>query len=191
MPQDKGLLVVLSGPSGVGKSTIAHALEQRLGTVFSVSMTTRPKSPLEQHGVDYHFVDEARFHRALEQDDLLEHAHVFDHWYGTPRKPIEDAVAAGKIIVLEIDIEGAIQVRRRYPQAFEVFILPPANEILVKRLRGRGREGEEAIQRRFKEHEKEIARARECGVYDQFVINDVIEQTIDTVVRLIQERQAR
>ncbi len=191
MSQQKGLLVVLSGPSGVGKSTIAHALEQRLGARFSVSMTTRPKSPQEEHGVDYHFVDEARFHRALEEDELLEHARVFEHWYGTPRKPIEQAVQAGAIIVLEIDIEGAIQVRQRHPEAFEIFILPPANEVLIQRLRLRGREGEQAIQRRFKEHEKEIRRARECGVYDRFVVNDDIDQAIDTVISLIEERRTQ
>lgn len=181
--------MVLSGPSGVGKSTIARALQERLNAQFSVSMTTRPKSPQEEHGVHYHFVDEARFHRALEEDALLEHARVFDHWYGTPRKPIEEAVDAGALMVLEIDIEGGIQVRERYPKAFQIFILPPANEVLIKRLRGRGREGEEAIQRRFKEHEKEIARAKACGVYDEFVVNDEVEKTIDTVVRLIETRR--
>jgi guanylate kinase len=184
-----GLLVVISGPSGVGKSTIAHALEERLGTRFSVSMTTRKQAASETDGADYHFVDEARFRQAIDNDDLLEHAQVFGNWYGTPRKPIDEAVARGELIVLEIDVEGAIQVRERCPQAFEIFILPPSEDVLLKRLRDRKREGEDAIQQRFAEARREMARARECGAYDAFVINDDLETAIREVVDLVQKQR--
>lgn len=184
-----GLLVVISGPSGVGKSTITRALVERLNARFSISMTTRAKTTGETDGVDYHFVDEARFRQAIDNDDLLEHAQVFGNWYGTPRKPIDEAVARGELIVLEIDVEGAIQVRERCPQAFEIFILPPSEDVLLQRLRDRKREGEEAIQKRFAEAQREMARARECGAYDAFVVNDDLETAIATVVDLVQQRR--
>jgi len=189
MTDKNGLLVVISGPSGVGKSTIAHAIEKRLDAVFSVSMTTRQKSPKETEAVDYFFVTEPAFARAIDNDQLLEHAKVFDHYYGTPRRFVEEQVAAGKIVVLEIDIEGAIQVRRNRPDAFMMFILPPKEGELLQRLRLRGREDEEKIQRRYQEHEREIKRARDSGAYDEFVVNDDLNATIEKVISLIQQRR--
>jgi len=189
MTDQQGLLVVISGPSGVGKSTIAHAIEQRLGAVFSVSMTTRPKSPKETEGKDYFFVTEPAFYNALDNGELLEHARVFDHHYGTPRRFVEQQIAAGRIVVLEIDIEGGIQVRQNHPEAFMLFILPPNKEDLLNRLRRRGREDEEKIQRRYREHERELARAKETGAYDEFVVNDDLDATIEKVIQLIQERR--
>jgi guanylate kinase len=184
-----GLLVVISGPSGVGKSTITRALVERLNARFSISMTTRAKTTGETDGVDYHFVDEARFRQAIDNDELLEHAQVFGNWYGTPRKPIDEAVARGELIVLEIDVEGAIQVRERCPQAFEIFILPPSEEVLLQRLRDRKREGEEAIQKRFAEAQREMVRARESGAYDAFVVNDDLETAIREVIGLVEKRR--
>ncbi|MHB1156729.1 MAG: guanylate kinase [Phycisphaerales bacterium] len=183
-----GLVVVISGPSGVGKSTIAHAIEQRLGAVFSVSMTTRPRSPKDREGIDYHFVDEPRFHRAIDEDELLEWAKVFDHHYGTPKKPVELQVAQGRIVVLEIDIQGAIQTRKHFPDALMMFILPPTVEVLLDRLRKRGREGEDAIQRRYLEHQREIELAKTCGAYDEFLVNDDLNATIEKAIALVQQR---
>lgn len=184
-----GLLVVISGPSGVGKSTIAHAIESKLGAKFSVSMTTRPQSPKDREGVDYYFVDEPRFHRAIDEGELLEWAKVFDHHYGTPRRPVETMIGEGNVVILEIDVEGAIQVRNNFPNALMMFILPPTMQTLLERLRSRGREGENAIQRRYREHEREIQRAKETGVYDEFLVNDDLEQTIAKAVDLVQQRR--
>jgi len=189
MSDSNGLLVVISGPSGVGKSTIAHAIEKRLDAVFSVSMTTRPKTPKETEGVDYFFVTEPAFARAIDNGDLLEHARVFDHYYGTPRRFVEEQIAAGRIVVLEIDIEGGIQVRANHPDAFMLFILPPSKDDLLNRLRQRGRESEEKIQRRYQEHEREVKRAKDTGAYDEFVINDDLDATIEKVIGLIEARR--
>ena len=136
MPNDHapGLLAVISGPSGVGKTTIVHAVRERLGALFSVSATTRPKSAQERDGVDYLFLDEPRFKRMIEDDEFLEHAHVFGrHWYGTPRGPVDEALAEGKLVLLDIDVQGALQVRERAPDAFLAFVLPPDEDTLPDR----------------------------------------------------------
>ncbi|MFA7237053.1 MAG: guanylate kinase [Phycisphaeraceae bacterium] len=183
-----GLVVVISGPSGVGKSTIAHAIEQRLGAVFSVSMTTRPRSPKDREGIDYHFVDEPRFHRAIDEGELLEWARVFNHHYGTPKKNVETRIAQGHIVILEIDVQGAIQTREHFPDALMMFILPPTVEVLLDRLRKRGRESEDAIQRRYLEHQREIELAKTCGVYDEFLVNDDLNATIEKAIAMVQQR---
>lgn len=189
MSNERGLLVVISGPSGVGKSTIARAVEQRLGAVFSVSMTTRPKTAKDREGVDYFFVDEATFREAVAAGELLEWAQVFDRLYGTPREPVESEIAAGRIVVLEIDVEGAVQVREKHPQAFMIFIVPPSMEVLLERLRSRGREDEATIQRRYRECEREIERAKQSGAYDLFLVNDDLESAIERAVDAV--RSAR
>jgi len=186
----RGLLVVIVGPSGVGKSTIAHAIEQRLGGTFSISMTTRPKTAKDRENVDYQFVDEARFRQAIESGELLEWAKVFDHYYGTPKAPVERQLAAGELVILEIDVEGAIQVREHFPDALLLFILPPTMEALLERLRARGREPEEAIQRRYREHKREIERAQSSGAFDAFLVNEDLERTIQQAMELIAERRA-
>lgn len=188
-PPATGLLLVISGPSGVGKSTIAHQLEQRYGGVFSVSATTRGPRPGEVDGRDYLFIDQKRFHQMLSHGELLEHAQVFGRdWYGTPRKPVEDQLARGKLVILDIDVQGGIQVRTSMPQAFMVFILPPSDEELLRRLRGRGQDSDAAIQRRFAEARHEIDLARASGAYDDFIVNDDLDRTIERTCRLIEQR---
>lgn len=183
----RGLLAVISGPSGVGKTTIAHAVERELGGVFSVSLTTRPRAAADRDGVDYHFVDHAEFLRHRDEGNLLEWAQIYDHFYGTPRRPVLDAMAAGRLMILEIDVQGAVQVKRHLPDAFAVFILPPDGDELLARLRNRRREDESVIQRRFAKAKAEIAAARASGIYDAFVVNDelapAIRETIDLVAR--------
>lgn len=187
LSSEQGLLVVISGPSGVGKSTIAQALVDRLNATFSVSMTTRQKTPKDREGVDYHFVGESRFREAVERDELLEWATVYGKRYGTPREPVERAVDAGELVVLEIDVNGAIQVRRKNPAAFMIFILPPSMDALLERLRARGREDESRIQRRYRECEREIERAKQSGVYDRFIVNDDLDAAIEQTVQAVRE----
>jgi guanylate kinase len=187
----KGLLLVVSGPSGVGKTTMVHEVIRRLGGEFSVSATTRARSERERDGVDYHFVDEATFQRWIDEDRFLEHAKVFGRsWYGTLRSQVDEALAQGKLIVLDIDVQGARDVKRRMPEAFAVFVLPPDEETLLLRLRARGREDAAAIDRRFAEAKTEIGFARTSGVYDAFLVNDDLEIAIDELCDLVRTRRA-
>ena len=186
------MLLIISGPSGVGKTTIARAVQRELDAVFSVSMTTRPRTDADTPGVDYHFVDDAAFARHREAGELLEWAQVFDHCYGTPRRPVVENLAAGRIVLLEIDVQGAVQVKANMPGAFAVFILPPSEQVLLDRLRQRKREDEATIQRRFTKAKDEIARARVSGVYDAFIVNDNLDEAInETVGAIRQELEAR
>ncbi len=186
-----GLLLVVSGPSGVGKTTMVHEVIRRLGGEFSVSATTRARSARERDDVDYHFVDPETFQRYIDEDRFLEVAQVFGrNWYGTLQAPVVEALRQGKLIVLDIDVQGAKNVKLRMPQAFAVFILPPNEEALLKRLRARGREEEAAIERRFLEAKKEIDFARSSGVYDAFVVNDDLEVAIDQLTDLVRVRQS-
>ncbi|MHC4948867.1 MAG: guanylate kinase [Planctomycetota bacterium] len=187
---ERGLLVVISGPSGVGKTTIAHQVERRLGGVFSVSATTRPKTDADVEGRDYYFLSDEEFTARREAGDFLEWAEVFGkHRYGTPRGPVERQLAEGRLVILEIDVQGGVQVREAMPDAFLVFILPPTEETLLERLRGRGREDEAAIRRRFEEARREIELVRRSGVYDEFIVNDDLEPAIAETCRRIDERR--
>ena len=185
-----GLLAVFSGPSGVGKTTIVREVRDRLDGVFSISATTRPRTDQEREGEDYFFVTEAVFQEMIDGDELLEYAQVFGaHRYGTPRRPVEDALAAGKLVILEIDVQGALQVRASAPDAYMVFVLPPSEQTLLDRLRARGRDDEESIQRRFEEARKEIAMARGSSAYDAFVVNDSLPRAQDEACRLVLDRR--
>ena len=186
-----GILLIISGPSGVGKTTIAHHVEHQLAGTFSVSMTTRPKTDADTEGKDYYFVDQATFERAKKAGDLLEWAEVFGHWYGTPRKPVLEALAAGKLMVLEIDVEGASQVKRNMPEAFAIFVLPPNEEELLARLRGRQREEESLIQRRFNQARNEIARAKTGNIYDVFLINDDLSSALHEAIERVRQEQGK
>ena len=184
--QSNGLLLVISGPSGVGKTSIVHRLIEACGGMFSVSATTRPKTALETDGEDYFFLDEASFQQWIKDDRFLEYAQVFGgSWYGTPRAMVEETLAAGQIVVLDVDVQGAIQVRERMPDALGIFILPPSEDELLDRLRRRGREDEAAIERRFAEARHEMEIARSCGAYDAFVVNDSLDAAASEAIAIV------
>ena len=185
----RGLLVVMSGPSGVGKTTLVHRLLEHFDGTFSVSATTRPRTEKEVDGRDYYFIDEETFRRWIDEDRFLEHAEVFGRsWYGTPRGPVESQLERGRLVVLDIDVQGAIQVHRSMPSSFGVFIMPPDENVLLERLRSRGREDEATIERRFAEARSEMATARECGAYDAFIVNDDLERAVAELVEVVGRR---
>ncbi len=175
--------VVLSAPSGAGKTTIAKALvEGREDVVFSVSATTRPSRDNEVDGVDYHFLSEPDFRAMIEADEFVEWAEVHGHLYGTLRQALQDARDQGRFLILDVDVAGAMQVRQRVPDAVLVFVLPPAAEALVERLRERGTEGEDTLARRIENARGELDYASE---FDYVVVNENLEQAIDDVRRIV------
>lgn len=185
-----GLLLIISGPSGVGKTTITRGVERSIaGSVFSVSATTRDRTDADVQGVDYLFVDDAEFDRLIDNDELLEWANVFGKRYGTRRRWVEEQLRRGRLVILEIDVEGARQVKAKVPEAFGIFVLPPSEEVLLQRLRDRRRESEQAIQKRFAEAKREIATAREGGFYDLFITNDDLDRAISQAVNAVRERR--
>jgi len=181
----QGMMLIISGPSGVGKTTIARRVESDLEGQFSVSITSRAKAGTDRPGIDYIFVDEAEFERRRDAGEMLEWAKVFGNYYGTLEKPATEAIKEGKLYILEIDVTGAIQVKQHAPEAYALFVLPPNEKALLDRLRGRQREDEQVIQSRFAQAMVEIDRAKECEVYDRFVVNDDLEVAIDAVIELV------
>lgn len=187
---DDGLLLIISGPSGVGKTTITRGVERSIpGAVFSVSATTRAKTDADVEGVDYHFVTPDDFQGMVDRGEFLEFAGVFGKRYGTPRAWVGEQLKRGRLVILEIDVQGAIQVKRQMPEAFAIFILPPSEGVLLERLRARKRESEEAIQKRFAEARREMAVARESDVYDAFIVNRDVKEAIEEAVGLIERRR--
>jgi guanylate kinase len=172
----RGRLFVIAAPSGAGKTSLVRALmEREPGLRFSISYTTRPQRPTEQHGRDYFFVGRDEFERMVAGGEFLEHARVFDNCYGTARRQVEQALAAGQDLILEIDWQGAAQVRTALPECISVFILPPSRPELERRLRGRGTDAEEVIQRRLRDAASDMAHWRE---FDHIVVNDRFDQAL-------------
>ena len=168
------LVFIVSGPSGSGKSTLVLKMLEVPGTMFSISCTTRPPRPTESAGKWYDFISEAEFERMAAQGEFLEYAQVFGkHWYGTPRRWLDEAKRKGLDLVLEIDVQGAEQVKKKLPNAVAIFILPPARDELERRLRTRDQDPEEAIQRRLNRARQEMQRYTE---YDFLVVNDDMER---------------
>ncbi len=184
-------LVIISGPSGVGKSSICSAvLAREPRAVWSVSATTRPMRPGDQAGVSYEFIDAAEFARRHSAGQFLETAVYCGYHYGTPRPPVEQTLAAGRIVIMEIEVQGAVQVAAKMPQCTRIFILPPTAESLRLRLEGRRSEREEQLAARLAKADGEIAFARDSGVYQHFVVNDDLEESVQRVLEIIRRETA-
>ena len=179
----RGLAVVISGPSGAGKSTLARRLVERYGYAVSVSATTRPPREGERDGAAYHFWDRARFVRAAESGELLEWSEHFENLYGTPAAAVRDALAAGNVVLLEIDVNGAKQVMENLPEAFCIFVTAPDMREVERRLRGRHSETQAAIRVRLQRADMEMARQIQ---YNAQVVNADLEQTVEKIHALIQ-----
>lgn len=181
----QGKVVIVSGPSGVGKSTICKEVVKRLDNAYlSVSVTTRPKGEAEVNGQDYWFVSKEEFQERIDNGMLLEHAEVFGHLYGTLRDKVEEALEAGKDVILEIDVQGAKQVKVIYPNAVMIFVLPPSQKELAERMKVRGREGGRAAELRLNGAGTEIAAAWQY--YDNMVINDNLQQAVSEAAQIIE-----
>jgi guanylate kinase len=184
-PDAVGLLVVISGPSGVGKTTVCQHLVQRLGAVLSISATTRPRAPREVHERDYDFITRQEFERRVRAGQFLEHAEYLGHLYGTPAGPVHEALARGQIVLLPIEVQGAIQVVARVPHAVLIYLLPRDHQTLSARLGQRHRDRHDIIHQRLANADEEIRLARQCGRYQHFLVNDVLDDTIEQIARII------
>ncbi len=186
----KGLLIVLSGPSGVGKGTVRKQVfkDSSLNLVYSISMTTRPPRPKEIEGVDYFFVDKETFLKGIENGNFLEHAVFVGNYYGTPKFYVESLREQGKNVFLEIEVEGAKQVLSKYqddPDVLSIFLLPPSIEELEKRIRGRRSEEEEIIQERLNKAKREMTLKNQ---YQYTILNDNIKRASDEIRDIIRKR---
>jgi guanylate kinase len=181
-----GRLYVVSAPSGAGKTSLVKALMEREPELrFSVSYTTRAPRANEVEGRDYHFITPDEFRRMVERGEFLEHAQVFDNFYGTARETVREALAAGKLLLLEIDWQGAQQVRASMPAAHSIFILPPTRRALEERLTARSTDSPEVIRRRLQDAQRDIAHWIE---FDYVVINDGFEQAVTDFQAIVRER---
>ncbi|MBV4418724.1 guanylate kinase [Clostridium tyrobutyricum] len=184
----KGLLIVVSGPSGAGKGTVCSALLKKNDFWMSISATTRKPRVGEQDGVNYHFLTKKDFESKIKSEDFLEYARVYGNYYGTPKEYALEAIEQGKDVILEIDIQGALKVKESYPQGVFVFILPPSMKELKHRIISRGSETPESLMTRFKSAYKEI---NYVSKYNYAVINDTVENAVETIQSIIVAERCR
>lgn len=185
--KNRGILVVISGFSGAGKGTMVRRLIEEYDYSLSVSMTTRSPRPGEKDGVDYFYVTRERFEQAIEEDGFIEHAEYCGNYYGTPKEYVEKELSAGRDVILEIEAQGAEQVKASFPEAFLVFIMTPDVATLVDRLNGRGTETAEEIQRRLHRAAEEVDLIEK---YDAIIVNDELDEATQRMHSLIQAAKA-
>lgn len=184
MPDNSGILIVLSGPSGSGKDTVLKKLTENNSDIrVSISMTTRPRRGQEVDGADYYFVTNDYFEKKIADGEMLEYAQYAGNYYGTPKAPVDEMLGEGINVVLEIEVQGAAKIRKIYPDAVTVFLMPPSLPVLEERLRARGTEDDETLSHRLFIAEQEIRRASE---FNYIVVNDSIDDAVrdfETVIR--------
>lgn len=183
-----GRLFVISGPSGAGKGTICKQILERDNITLSISMTTRNPREGEVHGESYYFVSKEEFKKNIEKEGFLEYAEVYGNFYGTPKMEVMETMKKGMDVVLEIDIQGALQIKRAYPEAILVFILPPSMKELRKRITERGTETEESLKQRMGETLNELSYIHE---YDYCVINDELTEAVRRVLAIMTAEHSR
>ena len=191
LDQRRGLLIILSSPSGAGKSTLAKRLMEWDPTLsFSVSATTRDPRPGEVDGKDYHFVSEAKFKEMVAQGEMLEHAHVFGNFYGSPAGPVREAIEGGNDVLFDVDWQGEVQIRNSAmaSHSLSIFILPPSITELRSRLIGRGQDSDEVIQRRMHKSWDEISH---WGSYDYVLVNDDLDKTAERLITIVEATRQR
>jgi guanylate kinase len=187
--KSNGLLIVLSGPSGAGKGTICHELLQQQPEVkYSVSATTRKPRPKEVDGLDYFFRTQEEFQSMIQNDELLEWAEFCENYYGTPRFAVEQALQAGTDVILEIEIQGALQIKKRFPHGVFVFVVPPSMSVLSERIHKRGTESEEVIRKRLETATRELEYVTE---YDYVIVNDELEKAVDKLKNILVAEKCR
>lgn len=189
-PLHAGLLLVLSAPSGAGKTTLARRLIQEVPrAAFSISHTTRKPRGGEKDGVDYHFVDVRSFKQRIEQNQFVEWAEVHGHFYGSAQSVVEEAFAQRGVAVFDIDVQGGQAIKRKYPEAVLVYVLPPSFGELERRLRGRGTDAEDTIQRRLLGARSEIERG--AATYDYLIVNDDLERAFRELLAIVVAERCR
>ena len=188
LSEGKGIIIVISGPSGVGKGTVVNMLINRMrDAVLSVSCTTRAPREGEKDGKSYFFISRNTFEKMIVEGGFLEYSNHFENYYGTPRFFVEQKIAEGKAVVLEIEVDGARRVREQFPQnSLLLMIAPPSREELVRRLRLRGTEDEELIARRLERADYEMSRS---SFYDYTIINDDLEETVENILKIVENRR--
>jgi guanylate kinase len=191
-----GILLIISAPSGSGKSTLVNQLRSLVDNIeFSISYTTRSPRGSEQQGREYHFTDRATFEHMLAHDEFFEHAEVFGNYYGTALQSLRDAEARGKDLLLDIDVQGAAQVRKKMPDAVSIFVMPPTKDVLAMRLRNRSRaegvvtaETEKIIERRLAQAASEIVNYRQYGY---ILVNDVLDHAVEELAAIVSSERIR